>query len=119
MALGMSSAASAAAPTSKQVLVGISDAYIPSGFDSNSDSYVVANGIYPNGCYRWDHAEVQNVSETVHEVKTYANVQQGMCLMVLVPFTHDIQLGKLSRGTHQIRFMGGDGTFLEKQMQIE
>ena len=114
----MTTAAAQTAPA-KQVLIGISDAYVPSGFDSNSDAYVVASGVYPNGCYRWDKADVQHVSATVHEVRSFASVQQGMCLMVLVPFTKDIQLGKLEAGKHQIRFIGGDGTYLEKNMTIE
>lgn len=114
----MATAAAQTAPA-KQVLIGISDAYVPSGFDSNSDAYVVASGVYPNGCYRWDKADVQHVSATVHEVRSFASVQQGMCLMVLVPFTKDIQLGKLEAGKHQIRFIGGDGTYLEKNMTIE
>ena len=120
ISFGFFSTAGAETPAaSKQVLIGISDAFVPSGFDSNSDAYVVARGVYPNGCYRWDRSEIQHVSATVHEVRTYATVQQGMCLMVLVPFTRDIQLGRLARGSHQLRFISGDGTYLEKNLKVE
>ena len=43
-------------PLTKEVQVGINDAYIPGGFDSSSDVYVVTSGIFPNGCYRWNRA---------------------------------------------------------------
>jgi hypothetical protein len=39
--------------------------------------------------------------------------------MVLVPFTKEIHLGKLSVGTHAIRVLNGDGTYIEKQLNIE
>lgn len=103
----------------KDVQVGFSDVYIPSGFDSNSDAFIVANGIFPNSCYRWKEANVTHTSEMDLEVKATASVSQGMCLMVLVPFSKEIRLGKLSVGTHFIRLMNGDGTYIEKQINIE
>ncbi len=103
----------------KEIQVGFSDAYIPSGFDSNSDTYVVASGIFPNSCYRWKEASVNHPTGTNHEITATASVSQGMCLMVLVPFTKEIRLGKLAVGTHMIKLMNGDGTYLEKQIIIE
>ena len=103
----------------REVRVGFSDAYIPSGFDSNSDSFVVASGLFPNGCYRWKDANVNHSATNIHEVSASATVSQGMCLMVLVPFTKEIHLGKLSAGTHAVRLLNGDGTYIEKQLQIE
>jgi len=105
--------------TTKEVLISVSDAYIPSGFDSNSDAYVVVSGVFPNGCYRWSKAEVVHTAGKTHEVRSYANVQPGMCLMVLVPFTKEVQLGNLESGEHKIRFVAGDGTWLEKTITIE
>jgi hypothetical protein len=106
-------------PQYKEVQIGISDAYIPGGFDSESDAYVVANGVFPNGCYRWKNAEIRHVDAFNHEVKSIATVSQGMCIMVMVPFTKEIRLGKLSSGKHALRFMNGDGTYLEKSLQVE
>lgn len=105
-------------PKEKEVVVGLSDAYIPGGFDSTTDAYVVANGLFPNGCYKWKTADVKTEG-LVHEVTSTASVSQGMCIMVLVPFTKEIHLGKLEAGQHTIRFMNGDGTFMEKTMIIE
>jgi hypothetical protein len=108
-----------AAADEREVTIGFNDAFIPSGFDSNSDTYVVASGLYPNGCYRWKDASVNHVSANLHEIRGAAVVSQGMCIMVLVPFTKEIHLGKLEMGTHAIRLMNGDGTYIEKTLSIE
>ncbi|MCX7675079.1 MAG: hypothetical protein N2Z70_04530 [Bdellovibrionaceae bacterium] len=108
-----------ATETAKEVMIGISDVFVPSGFDSQSDAYVVVSGIFPNGCYRWSKAEVKHVSKTEHEVRSFATVQPGMCLMVLVPFTKEVALGTLESGTHKVKFVNGDGTWLEKNLIVE
>jgi len=112
--------ARAEAPAEREVVVSISDAFIPSGFDVNSESYVVVNGLYPNGCYRWKAAAVAS-DETglTHEVRSLATVRSGMCLTVLVPFTQEVKLGKLRAGDHAVRFMNGDGTYLEKHLVVQ
>ena len=106
-------------PTTKDVVIGISDVFVPGGFDSSADAYVVVSGMFPNGCYRWKGASLKNVSDYEHEITSSASVSQGMCLMVLVPFSKDIRLGKLATGKHTLRFIGGDGTFLEKTLSVE
>jgi hypothetical protein len=103
----------------KDVAVGVSDVFVPGGFDSSSDAYVVATGVFPNGCYAWKGASVDHKTAFMHEVKTYATVSEGMCIMVLVPFTKEIALGKMASGKHTLRFLGGDGTYMEKAMAIE
>jgi hypothetical protein len=106
-------------PASKEVVIGISDAFVPGGFDSDTDAYVVVSGMFPNSCYRWKKADIAHVDTFEHEITSIAQVSQGMCLMVLVPFTRDIQLGRLDTGKHILRFKGGDGTFLEKTLIVE
>ncbi|MCC7403757.1 MAG: hypothetical protein IT288_05095 [Bdellovibrionales bacterium] len=107
-------------PKEVEVTVGINDAFIPSGFDAESEAYVVVNGLFPNGCYRWKRAEVKHDWATkIHEVRSVASVSQGMCIMVLVPFTQEVTLGKMGTGEHKVRFMNGDGTFMEKTLTIE
>lgn len=121
-ALAMTGAITANAdtpPPAKDVTVNITDAYIPSGFDSGTDAFVVVSGLFPNSCYRMKDAEVLNRSTTIHEIRAKASVSQGMCLMVLVPFSKEVQLGKLERGTHSLRFVSGDGTYMERKLEIE
>jgi len=113
------SAPAATAPATKDVAIGVNDVYVPGGFDSDADAYVVANGLFPNGCYRWKGATVTNVDNFNHEIQSYATVSQGMCIMVLVPFNKEIRLGKLASGTHNLKFLNGDGTYLLKSMKIE
>ena len=102
-----------------EVVIGVNDAYIPSGFDSNSDAFVVVSGLFPNSCYHWKSANVKHVGPLLHEVKSSAFVIEGMCIMVLVPFQKEVQLGKLAVGEHSIRFVNGDGTYWEKRLTIE
>jgi hypothetical protein len=109
----------ASQPLEKEVTIGISGAYIPAGFDSDSDTYVIVNGVFQNGCYRWKKSEINNLDALTHEVRSVAAVSQGMCLMVLVPFQKEIRLGKLQSGKHLLRFVSGDGTYLEKSLVIE
>lgn len=103
----------------KEVSININEAYVPRGFDSTSDVFVVASGLFPNSCYRWKRADVNNVDNFNHEVRSYAAVRPGMCLMVMIPFNQEIHLGKLIAGDHVIRFVNGDGTYMEKNLKIE
>lgn len=106
-------------PATKDVVIGINDVFVPGGFDSQADAYVVVTGIFPNGCYHWKNANVKHISGTEHEITSVASVSQGMCIQVLIPFSKDVRLGQLSTGTHNLRFMSGDGTYMEKQMVVE
>lgn len=100
-------------------VIGVTDVYIPSGFDSSSDAFVVVNGLLMNSCYQLKDARVEDGKNGLKEVTITANVTEGVCLMVLVPFHKEVQLGKLAVGQHTIHFMNGDGTYLEKQITIE
>jgi hypothetical protein len=112
--------AAAVRPTEKDVLVNIHEVFVPGGFDGNSEVYIVASGVFPNSCYRWKAAKVNHdKSENIHKIAATASVSQGMCLMVLVPFSREINLGRLGRGEHRLQFVNGDGTYLEKTIVIE
>ena len=107
------------APAEKEVSIGISGVYVPGGFDSASDVFVVVNGIFQNGCYKWKRADVNHTDAFSHEVKSIASVSQGMCLMVLIPFQKEVRLGRFAPGKHTLRFENGDGTYLEKSLTVE
>ncbi|MFM6927400.1 MAG: hypothetical protein ACKOX6_03005 [Bdellovibrio sp.] len=118
---GMGSVAMAgqAAPVEREVQIGINGVYVPGGFDSSSDVFVVVNGIFQNGCYKWKRADVDHKDNYNHVVKSVASVSEGMCIMVLIPFQKEVRLGKFSPGKHTLRFENGDGTYLEKTMNVE
>jgi len=105
----------------KEVVVSVSDALVPSSVKANTENVrAVISGMFPNGCYRYNRSDVQTDSKNnISEVKTYATVSQGMCLMVLVPFTKEVQLGTFDKGMHKVRFINGDGTYMEKQFTAE
>lgn len=119
MILAVSPVAFAAEGDVHEKIVPVSDVYIPSGFDSASDAFVVVNGLFPNSCYSVKDAKVDHVGPALHEIRTFANVTDGMCLMVLVPFHKEVQIGKLGVGEHKLHFMNGDGTYMEKRLTIE
>lgn len=106
-------------PSLNEVPLPVSDVFIPSGFDSGSDAYVVLNGYFPNSCYVFKDAQINHLSATEHEVYPTALVKPGMCLMMLMPYTQEVRLGRFERGDHTLRFMNGDGTFIEKHMKVE
>lgn len=107
-------------PLEKDVIVNIHDVHVPANFEPNSDVFVIASGVFPNSCYKWKEAKVLlNMSPGIHQVQATASVSQGMCLMVLVPFSREINLGKLGKGVHRVQFLNGDGTYLEKTITIE
>lgn len=115
----ISMSANAQLTGSKDVQIGVNDVYVPSGFDSSTDAYVVVSGILMNGCYKWKEASVKNIDAFNHEITTMATVSPGMCLMVLIPFQKEVKIGKLASGAHNLKFMSGDGTYLEKKLTVE
>jgi hypothetical protein len=119
VAVSANAASTVAALATKDVAIGLNEVYVPGGFDSSADAYVVASGLFPNGCYSWKGADVKHVDTFNHEIQPYATVSQGMCIMVLVPFSKEIRIGKLASGTHTLKFLNGDGTYLQKTMSIE
>ncbi|MGZ3693947.1 MAG: hypothetical protein ACXWQO_07075 [Bdellovibrionota bacterium] len=100
-------------------VITVGDVYIPSSFDSSSDAFVVVNGWFPHSCYKIKDVSVQHINANLHEITTTANVTEGMCLTVIVPFHKEVQLGKLAVGEHKLRFLNGDGSYMEKSLTIE
>ena len=100
------------------VTVSIASAKIPSGFDP-TDVVSIVSGYYPNSCYAWSRADVNNLDAYTHEIKAIAFVAQGACLTVLVPFSEEVHLGSFEKGHHTLRYMNGDGTYFEQSLDVE
>lgn len=103
----------------KDVTISASEVFVPGGFNSTTDAYVIVSGLFPNSCYNWSHADVNNATPFVHEIRLIAAVAQQMCLMVMIPFQKDVGLGRLEAGEHILRFVNGDGTYSEKSIKID
>jgi hypothetical protein len=111
--------AAAESVATKDVNLTVSDVYIPGGFSQNTDAYVIVSGMFPNSCYKWNKAEVTSPTPLIQEVKATATVAQSICLMVMVPYQEEVNLGRLVSGTHTLRFLNGDGTSFEKTLTVE
>ena len=118
LALSLTTSVQAAAQD-REVPIGINGVYVPGGFDSTADAYVVVSGIFQNGCYKWSRAEVATQDTFNHEIRSVAKVSPGMCIMVLIPFQKEVRLGQLPSGKHNLKFVNGDGTYLEKTLNVE
>ncbi len=103
----------------KEVGITINEVYVPGGFSSETEAFVIVSGMFPNSCYRWGHSEVINPKANIFEVRSFANVTQAMCLMVLVPYSKEVRLGRLPSGEHTLRFVNGDGTYMERSIVVE
>lgn len=105
-------------PPDREIVVGVNEALVPETVAVGQQVIAVVSGIFPNGCYRWSGAKVTHPEPELHEVRAVASVSQGMCIMVLIPFTKEVVLGSFTEGTHTLRFVGGDGTYLERKLQV-
>lgn len=103
----------------KEVVITVSDVLVPTKVDHNTDAKVVVSGMFPNSCYSWSRSEVNHPELFRHSIRAMALVSQTMCLMVLVPYTKEISLGRLTPGEHTLRFINGDETWFEKTLIVE
>lgn len=103
----------------KQVVLSVQDVYFLKANNEKSATRMIVNGLFPNSCYSFNRIAVEHADKFVHKVRVYANVTQGVCLMVLSPYTMEGDLGMLPRGSHRIIFVAGDGTSFDKTLQVE
>lgn len=104
--------------TTKDVNIAVNDVYVPENVRAGDEVKIILSGILPNGCYRYDHAAVRS-QDFIHEIKAIAKVQtNSLCLMVLVPFSKEVNLGPLDAGVHTLRMISGDDTFFEKSLTV-
>lgn len=102
------SAAHADEGEAKIVKVSVAKAYIPHGFDNNDVAKIVVEGFFPNTCYKMKKQEKEDVvvdTETREiRVTQRAYKYDGMCLMMVVPYTQTIEVGQLTNvGDYQVQ----------------
>lgn len=108
-----------AEPVSKELTIGVSDLFVPEVVERGTEAKIVMSGMFPNSCYRWSRAEVVDVSPLFHTVQAKALVTVNvMCLMVMVPFSKEVNLGQLPPGEHVIRMVSGDETYFERKLTV-
>lgn len=106
-------------PVTKDVVISVHDVLVPEKVAENTDVKIVLSGMFPNSCYRWSNAEVKDVNDTTHYIRAHATVTETMCLMVLVPFSKEANLGRFKRGEHTLRFINGDETYSVRTLIVE
>ena len=104
----------------KEMVINVSDALVPTEASANSNVKAVISGMFPNGCYAYNRAEVDNsAKDGIVRVKAVADVSQGMCIMALIPFTKEVMLGHFTPGQYTIRFINGDDTYQDRSLTIQ
>jgi hypothetical protein len=88
--------------------------YVPVGFDTNDNSQLVAEGMFPNTCYKPVGTKV-SVDHNNKTIRVYARAYKykGVCLQMVVPFNREIDVGLLKAGTYKVFSVLGNE---EKQM---
>ena len=56
-------------PSPNEVPLPVCDVFVPSGFDTGSDVYVVLNGYFPNTCYAFKDSQINHLSVNEHEIR--------------------------------------------------
>ena len=106
-------------PIGKEVITAVNEAFVPLVVQAGDQVWIVVQGLFSNACYRWSRAEVAPIGEFTRQIVTYAQVTQGICAMVLLPFQHEIFLGVLKPGVYVLQFPAGDGTYFEKTLSVQ
>jgi hypothetical protein len=77
--------------------------YTPDGFDTNDSAQVVAEGLFPNTCFRpaTPLVRVDHEKKTV-TVDSKAYYYEGFCLQMLVPYDQTLDLGLLKAGKYDV-----------------
>lgn len=118
--MGFFHLASADEIVTKEAVIAVNDVVVPDAVQKDTDAKVVLIGMFPSSCYRWARAEVSSPDDFTHHIKAISNVTLNtMCLMVLVPFHQEVNLGQLAPGAHVLRIVSGDGTYFERKLVVQ
>ncbi len=81
------------------VEIGVSDVFIPQGFDDNDNAQVVVEGYFPNTCYKIGPVKVEKRENKI-KITPQAYFYHGTCLQVMVHYVQEINLGLLKFGKY-------------------
>lgn len=95
------------------------EVYVPTNLKPNTAAYLIVSGYYSNSCSHWGHARIEDKTPLFHEVTLFAKVSQAMCLMVITPYTRQIELGQLQPGEHVLRLITADGQYYDRTFYVE
>lgn len=81
--------------------VGVSDIFVPQGFDDNDNAQVVVEGFFPNTCYKLGPVKVEKSDRDIKLIPQ-AYFYHGPCLQVMVHYVQEINLGILKAGKYAL-----------------
>ena len=82
--------------------VGVSDVFVPQGFDDNDPNVqVVIEGYFPNTCYKLGPIKVEKREDQI-KITPQAYFYHGPCLQVMVHYVQEINLGMLKEGKYKL-----------------
>lgn len=90
--------------------------FTPTGFDDNDNAQVVVDGLLPNTCYKLtDGIQDIDYARRIITIEARAELADGACSDVLVPFTYEFNFGSLGQGDWLVRTEDGA---LEKKLHV-
>ncbi len=87
--------------------------YVPVGFDSNDNAQVVFEAQFENSCYRPGVTEY-SVDYSTNSILIQNKAQKydsDFCLMVILEYKKEVNLGVLNKGTYNVLFADSSGGF--------
>lgn len=89
--------------------------FVPSGFDDNDTIQIILEGSFPNSCYKSGPVQVKKDPESKEiQITHVAYKTTGQnCLMMIVPYFVEVDLGRLPQGDYQVSIVDEKG---KKQM---
>ena len=82
--------------------VGVSDVFVPQGFDDNDPNVqVIVEGYFPNTCYKLGPIKVEQKEDRI-KITPQAYFYHAPCLQVMVHYTQEINLGILKAGKYTL-----------------
>lgn len=97
----------------------IQEADVPTVVGKSTDVLVMINGYFSNTCYKYRSTDIRHPDAFTHEIRAFAIVEGEVCLMKIVNFQRDIELGQLPAGEHTVLIFSGDGKVFEHKMLVQ
>lgn len=105
--------------TPATVKAAVHTGYIPDGFDTNDHVQIVAEGAFPNTCYRPASINGRvDESKKAVVVDSLAYKYSGMCLQMIVPFSSTVDVGLLKQGTYSVVDSGSNKALGEMKVRV-
>lgn len=106
--LSVSAARAATNALPEEVDVAVREVFAPQGFDDNDEITLVIDGFLPDPCHQLirPHVAIDEQGRSI-TVGARARRYKGACPDVIVPYTQEIHLGRLSAGDFRVASKDG------------